>query len=114
MRSILDGHVMLSRDLARQHHYPAVDVLGSVSRLRNDIVSPQDIQAGAQLMRWLKTMEDNRDLVNIGAYVAGADPLLDQALAKENEIKEFLQQEITEETQLEPTLLRLRELTGVA
>jgi len=114
MRSILDGHVMLSRDLARQHHYPAVDVLGSVSRLRNDIVGAEDIQAGAQLMRWLKSLEDNRDLVNIGAYMSGADPLLDEALAKETEIKSFLQQGITEETQLEPTLLGLRQLTGVA
>ncbi len=79
MRSILDGHIMLSRDLARQHHYPAVDVLGSISRLRNDIVATDDIQAGAKLMRWMKTLEDNRDLVNIGAYVSGSDPLLDEA-----------------------------------
>lgn len=114
MRSILDGHVMLSRDLARQHHYPAVDVLGSVSRLRNDIVSPQDIQAGAKLMRWLKTLEDNRDLVNIGAYVPGADPLLDEAMANEAAINSFLQQGITEGTQLDATLGQLRQLTGVA
>ncbi len=114
MRSILDGHVMLSRDLARQHHYPAVDVLGSVSRLRNDIVSPLDIQAGAKLMRWLKSLEDNRDLVNIGAYVAGADPILDEALAKENEVREYLTQGINENSNLEETLVKLRELTGVA
>ncbi len=114
MRSILDGHVMLSRDLARQHHYPAVDVLGSVSRLRNDIVSDQDIQAGAQLLRWLKALEDNRDLVNIGAYVAGADPNLDMALARENDIKAYLQQGIKEGTALEDSLAQLRELTGVA
>lgn len=114
MRSILDGHIMLSRDLARQHHYPAVDVLGSVSRLRNDIVSEADVQAGAKLMRWLKTLEDNRDLVNIGAYVAGADPLLDEALAKETQIREFLVQGIKEETDIESTLVGLRALTGVA
>jgi flagellum-specific ATP synthase len=114
MRSILDGHVMLSRDLARQHHYPAVDVLGSVSRLRNDIVGKPDIEAGARLMRWLKTLEDNRDLVNIGAYVAGADPVLDEALAKEGEIKTFLQQGITEATSIDSTLSGLRHLTGVA
>jgi len=65
-------------------------------------------------MRWLKTLEDNRDLVNIGAYVAGADPLLDEALAREQEIKAFLQQEIQEETSLEDNLAGLRQLTGVS
>ncbi len=114
MRSILDGHIMLSRDLARQHHYPAVDVLGSVSRLRNGIVSSDDIAAGANLMRWLKSLEDNRDLVNIGAYVAGSDPVLDEALAHEGEVREFLTQGVTEGTNLTDTLGRLRELTGVA
>ncbi len=114
MRSILDGHVMLSRDLARQHHYPAIDVLGSVSRLRNDIVDKQDIEAGARLMRWLKALEDNRDLVNIGAYVAGSDPVLDEALQREGDVREFLTQGITEGTQLTDTLGRLRRLTGVA
>jgi flagellum-specific ATP synthase len=114
MRSILDGHVMLSRDLARQHHYPAVDVLGSVSRLRNDIVGPEDIAAGACLMRWLKSLEDNRDLVNIGAYAAGSDPVLDEALAREPEVRLFLTQGITEGTRLDETLGRLRQLTGVA
>ena len=114
MRSILDGHVMLSRDLARQHHYPAVDVLGSVSRLRNDIVDAPDIKAGATLMRWLKALEDNRDLVNIGAYVAGSDPILDTALAREGDVREFLTQPIDEGSNLADTLGRLRQLTGVA
>jgi flagellum-specific ATP synthase len=114
MRSILDGHIMLSRDLARQHHYPAVDVLGSISRLRNNIVSEQDVQAGAKLLRWLKSLEDNRDLVAIGAYVAGADPLLDEALSMENEVREFLTQGVSESTEVQSTLGKLRELTGVA
>jgi flagellum-specific ATP synthase len=113
MRSILDGHIMLSRDLARQHHYPAVDVLGSISRLRNDIVSPADITAGARLMRWLKALEDNRDLVNIGAYAAGSDPLLDEALAREDDVRAFLTQAVGEGSALVETLGRLRQLTGV-
>jgi flagellar biosynthesis/type III secretory pathway ATPase len=113
MRSILDGHVMLSRDLARQHHYPAVDVLGSISRLRSDIVGKGDREAGARLMRWLKTLEDNRDLVNIGAYVPGADPVLDEALARENDIKAFLRQDVLESTDAETSLAGLRRLTGV-
>ncbi|MFH2050849.1 MAG: FliI/YscN family ATPase [bacterium] len=114
MRSILDGHVMLSRDLARQHHYPAVDVLGSVSRLRNDIVGPGDLAAGAKLMRWLKALEDNRDLVSIGAYAPGSDPLLDEALARQEDIRTFLTQGVTESSDLESTLGGLRSLTGTA
>jgi flagellum-specific ATP synthase len=114
MRSILDGHVMLSRDLARQHHYPAVDVLGSISRLRSDVVTAPDREAGARLMRWLKTLEDNRDLVSIGAYVAGADPVLDEALLREKDIRSFLCQEVLESTDVEASLSGLRRLTGVA
>ena len=114
MRSILDGHIMLSRDLARQHHYPAVDVLGSISRLRNDIVEQADIEAGGRLMRWLKALEDNRDLVNIGAYVAGSDPVLDKALAREQAVRDFLTQDVTEGTLLADSLAGLRALTGVA
>ncbi len=114
MRSILDGHIMLSRDLAREHHYPAVDVLGSVSRLRNDIVDPKIIEAGANLMRWLKSLEDNKDLVNIGAYVPGSDPVLDAALARTSDIRDFLTQGITENTILDNTMNGLQTLTGVA
>jgi flagellum-specific ATP synthase len=114
MRSILDGHVMLSRDLARMNHYPAVDVLGSISRLRNDVVDDRAIQAGARVMRWLKTLEENRDLVNIGAYVPGSDAALDEALAKEDEIREFLVQGVDERADLAETMNGLAELTGVA
>ncbi|MEN8005391.1 MAG: FliI/YscN family ATPase [Candidatus Krumholzibacteriota bacterium] len=113
MRSILDGHIMLSRDLARRHHYPAVDVLGSVSRLRNDVVPQEDIQAGARMMNWLKILEDNRDLINIGAYVPGSDPVLDQALEREEEIRSFLTQEVHEGFATEECLASLRRLTEV-
>ena len=112
LRSILDGHVMLSRDLARRHHYPAVDVLGSVSRLRHDLVTPADRKAAERLTAWLKKLEDNRDLVSIGAYAPGSDPMLDEALAKENELTAFLTQTAQEPTTLDDTLGRLRALTG--
>ena len=114
LRSILDGHVMLSRDLARRHHYPAVDVLGSVSRLRHDLVTPADRKAAERLTAWLKKLEDNRDRVSIGAYAPGSDPLLDEALAKENELTAFLTQTAQEPTTLDDTLGRLRALTGEA
>lgn len=96
IRSILDGHVMLSRDLAREGHYPAIDVLGSISRLRNDVLPGPAREAGDLVQRWLKTFEDNRDLVNIGAYVPGSDPLLDTALSRRPQIRAFLTQGMTE------------------
>jgi FliI/YscN family ATPase len=112
MRSILDGHVVLSRDLAREGHYPAIDVLGSISRLRNEVVSEGALASGTQIARWLKALEENRDLVNIGAYVAGSDPVLDEALAKRDAIAAFLTQEMTERADLEETWRRLAELAG--
>jgi FliI/YscN family ATPase len=114
MRSILDGHIMLSRDLARRHHYPAVDVLGSVSRLRNEVVDPSELAAGAQLMNWLKALEDNRDLINIGAYAAGSDPLLDQALTKEEAIKTFLTQPCDQGHAVPESMAELLRLTEVS
>jgi flagellum-specific ATP synthase len=93
MRSILDGHVMLSRDLAREGHYPAIDVLGSVSRLRNEVVAPEVRRAGDQLMRWLQSLEENRDLVSIGAYAHGSDAVLDTALARRAAVRDFLVQD---------------------
>lgn len=114
IRSILDGHVMLSRDLARDHHYPAIDVLGSVSRLRNDIVPPEDLQAMARVTRWLKAAEDNRDLVNIGAYVPGSDPLLDESLARRESIRGFLTQGIGEHAPFNETMQMLHALAGEA
>jgi flagellum-specific ATP synthase len=114
LRSILDGHIMLSRDLARRGHYPAVDVLGSVSRLRNGLMTPADHQAAARFITWLRALEDNRDLVSIGAYAPGSDPVLDEALAHSSELEEFLKQGPDESTPLDQTLSRLRALTGEA
>ncbi|MDO9172625.1 MAG: FliI/YscN family ATPase [bacterium] len=114
VRSILDGHIMLSRDLAREGHYPAVDVLGSISRLRNEVVAPEVRAAGTKLMRWLKALEDNRDLINIGAYVAGSDPLVDTALAKREPVRRFLCQEVAESSSWSDTVSSLMALTNGA
>jgi flagellar biosynthesis/type III secretory pathway ATPase len=114
MRAILDGHIMLSRDLARTGHYPAVDVLGSISRLRNDVVSAGRREPGTHLLRWLKSLEDNRDLVTIGAYRAGSDRLLDAALAHEDAIRAYLTQNRDERADLDETFDRLAVLIGGA
>ncbi len=112
MRSILDGHVMLSRDLARDGHYPAIDVLGSVSRLRNDVLPAEQRRPGEQLMRWLKVLEDNRDLVSIGAYAAGSLPLLDTALARRDAVRAFLVQAMQDRVPAAASLDQLREVVG--
>lgn len=112
MRSILDGHVMLSRDLARQNHYPAIDVLGSISRLRKEVIGEAELADGVRVVKWLKALEDNRDLINIGAYVAGSDPLVDEALAKEEQLMGFLRQRPDETAEMAETWSGLRELVS--
>ena len=112
VRSILDGHIMLSRDLAREGHYPAVDVLGSISRLRQEVAAPEVLAAGGELVRWMKALEENRDLINIGAYVAGSDPLVDAALERREAIRGFLCQQIDEPAPFTETARGLLALTA--
>jgi flagellum-specific ATP synthase len=96
VRSILDGHVVLTRDLAHKGHYPAVDVLQSVSRLVGEIVDPEVRQAGDELRAMLAVLRDKEDLVSIGAYQPGTDPMLDAALALRGDIDAFLRQVATQ------------------
>ncbi len=112
MRSILDGHVLLSRDLARRGQYPAVDVLGSISRLRRDVVTPEVLAAGSRVMEWLKALEENRDLINIGAYAAGSDPRVDRALAMEERVRDYLRQGVDDPAPLQESFDRLCELAA--
>ncbi len=94
VRSILDGHVVLTRELAHQGHYPAIDVLQSVSRLVGEISAP-DVAAAAQEVRaLLAAWHDKRDLIAIGAYEAGTDPLVDRALELKPAIDAFLRQKV--------------------
>jgi flagellum-specific ATP synthase len=103
-RSILDGHIVLSRDLAARNHYPAIDVLNSVSRVM-PAVTMQEQRANANHVRKLMaTYEKARDLINIGAYVSGSDPEIDAAIHSIPDILEFLQQSHDEFTSLEETL----------
>jgi len=96
VRSILDGHVVLSRDLAHSGHYPAVDVLASVSRLVGEVVTPEVRSAGDDVRRLMAAYRDNADLISIGAYARGSDPLIDAAIGARSAIDGFLKQGVTE------------------
>ncbi len=96
VRSILDGHIVLTRELATQNHYPAIDVLESVSRLNRDLLSPEKIQITATAREHLATYRKNADLINIGAYPAGSNPAIDHAIALQPQLNQFLRQPVTE------------------
>ncbi len=112
VRSILDGHIVLSRNLAAQNHYPAIDILASVSRVMLEIVEPEHVQWAQQLRALLATYREAEDLINIGAYAHGSNPAIDQAIAVNTEIKKFLQQGINENTLLSETVQRLKNLVA--
>jgi FliI/YscN family ATPase len=92
VRGILDGHVVLSRDMAARNHYPAIDILQSISRTMPDVTSPEHRAKAGKLREWLATLRDSEDLVSVGAYVAGSNPRIDEALAKREAIDAFLRQ----------------------
>jgi flagellum-specific ATP synthase len=94
VRSIVDGHIILSRDLAHKGHYPAVDVLSSISRVMSDIIERDHLDMARKLVRVLATYREAEDLINIGAYVDGSDPNIDFAKKMIRKINSFLQQDI--------------------
>ncbi len=96
VRSILDGHIVLSRDLAHAGHYPAVDVLASVSRLIGEVVEPDVRSAGDDVRRLMAAYRDKSDLIAIGAYQRGSDPLTDAAIDARDPINGFLRQHVEE------------------
>ncbi len=96
VRSILDGHVVLTRELATQNHYPAIDVLESVSRLTRDLTTPDQQQLTARGREALATFRKNQDLINIGAYPAGTNPAIDLSIQLHEPLKAFLCQGINQ------------------
>ncbi len=103
VRSIIDGHIMLSRKVAHKNHYPAIDVLSSISRLMNDIVPPEQKAAAGRLRNLLATHQANEDLISIGAYKSGTNPELDDAIAHIASINQLLQQKVEEKYTYEQT-----------
>jgi flagellum-specific ATP synthase len=93
VRSLLDGHLMLSRQLAWKNHYPCIDVLSSVSRLMSQLVDGEHRALAGRLRELLSAHKQSEDLINIGAYVAGSNPRIDEAIQKHEKILSFLKQD---------------------
>lgn len=96
VRGILDGHIILSRDLANSNHYPAIDVLSSVSRVMPDLVDEDHLKKAGRLKTLISTYRESQDLINIGAYSPGSNEDIDEAIEKISLINEFLQQSVGE------------------
>jgi len=112
VRSILDGHIILSRELAAQGHYPAINVLESVSRVMSAVTDREHRQVATRLRETLATYEKNRDLILIGAYEQGSDPRVDDAIDKIERVNAFLKQETGEKISFEETAASLKEIFG--
>jgi FliI/YscN family ATPase len=90
VRGILDGHIVLSRDLAARNHYPAIDVLSSISRTMPAVTQPPHRRKAGQVREWMATLRDNDDLISVGAYVRGSNPRVDTAIERRDAISSFL------------------------
>ena len=108
-RAIVDGHIILSRSLAEQGVYPAIDVGKSLSRVMPDIISPDHAAAAQALRRLWSAFEENRDLILMGAYAVGSDPLIDEAIARRPQLLDFLKQAPSERVGIEESVASLIE-----
>ena len=110
LRSILDGHINLTRDLANHNHYPAIDVLSSISRVMDDIIDSEQRQYANKLKETLAIYRKAEDLINIGAYVAGSNPKIDYAIEMIEKINRYLKQDIDETTDFAESISQLAQL----
>ncbi len=107
VRSIVDGHIVLTRELADQGHYPSIDVLKSISRLRSQIVKKEILESGNKILSILSTYKRVEDMINIGAYTKGSNPEIDIAIDKIGDINNFLKQDVEEKSSLEDSFEKL-------
>jgi FliI/YscN family ATPase len=112
VRAILDGHIILSRQFAAQGHYPAIDILHSVSRLTSAIATPQQKAAAQRLRQALSAYRDAEDLIQLGAYVAGSNAVLDAGIRLRPELLDFLRQDHMATSPIQETLARLADLAA--
>lgn len=110
VRSILDGHIVLSRAIAAQNHFPAIDVLASVSRVMMEVVSKEHYRASQNLRSLMAVYNEAADLIHIGAYVSGSNPKIDEAIKKIDKINDFLCQGVFEKDSFDDTEKALQEI----
>lgn len=107
VRGILDGHIILSRQIASENHYPAIDIQQSLSRLMNELVTANHLELSGKIRENLATYAESKDLIDVGAYQQGSNPLVDQAIRLNQPIKHFLKQKVEEQYSFEETLTGL-------
>ena len=112
VRGILDGHIVLDRKLANQNHYPAIDVLQSISRVMNSIATPEHKKAAGKVKDLMATYKESEDLINIGAYTKGTNPKIDKAIDSIDDINDFLTQNVLEQYTYPETIDTLESLVG--
>jgi flagellum-specific ATP synthase len=107
VRAILDGHIVLSRELGARNHYPAIDVLSSISRTMPDVTRVEHRLKAGQVRQWMAAIKETEDLLSVGAYVAGSNARVDEALSKRDRIESFLRQHADAPCSLEASLAAL-------
>ncbi len=110
VRSILDGHIVLSRKLAEKNHYPAIDILQSSSRVMRSLIEDEDYEYCGKIKEILATYSQSEDLINIGAYPAGSNPQIDYALQRVDSVNEFLRQKVDEKCDVTEARDRIRSI----
>jgi len=113
VRGILDGHIILTRKLFQAYHFPAIDVLQSVSRLAPEVSGPSANKAAGSIRRSMAVFAEAEDMINVGAYRAGSNPAIDEAIAKHQPIEEFLIQEVKDRSSLEDTYSAMEAISGI-
>jgi FliI/YscN family ATPase len=103
-RSILDGHIVLSRKLAQQNHFPAIDVLASASRVMPAVTSSDHRSWAGQVKEWMAVYKQAEDIINIGAYARGSNPKIDQAIGVQDRIQAFLRQKVEESADFDESI----------
>ena len=110
-RAILDGHIVLNRELADSGHYPAIDIEASISRVMPQVVSDEHLQRATKVRQWYSSFRRNRDLISIGAYSKGSDAKIDEAIAMQPQVEGFLTQRMNEVISYDESLMKLQQLT---
>jgi FliI/YscN family ATPase len=113
VRAILDGHITLARDLGASGHYPAIQILDSVSRLQPSLASPEESEQARRIREALAMYRQSEDLINLGAYVSGSNPRLDSAIKARGDVMRFLRQDARDISPLDETIQQMRQIAAL-